>query len=59
MEGHMRKLVAVLGVVAMTSALILWQSGTNPTGAASPQLKFGDVVTSAPYLPIQRLEPVY
>ena len=61
MESHMRKLLPVVGIIAVTTlcALIFWDLGTNPTGAASSQLKFGDVVTSAPYLPIQRLEPVY
>jgi hypothetical protein len=61
MEGYMHKFVAALAILAMWSlfALTFWQFGTIPTGAGGPKLKFGDVVTSAPYLPIQRLEPVY
>ena len=57
----MHKFVAALAILAMWSlfALTFWQFGTIPTGAGGPKLKFGDVVTSAPYLPIQRLQPVY
>jgi hypothetical protein len=61
MEGQMRKLVTFAIAAAMTSlfALIFWQFGMNATDAAGPRSKPDYAVTSAPYLPIQRLEPVY
>ena len=58
MEGHMRRPITFAIAAGLMSllGLIFWQ-GVMSTDAAGMKPEYG--VSSSPYLPIQRLEPVY
>jgi hypothetical protein len=58
MEGHMRRpiIFAIAAGLMSLFALIFWQGGMS-TDAAGLKPDYG--VSSNPYLPIRRLEPVY
>jgi hypothetical protein len=65
MEGHMRRPITLAITIAMMSllALIFWEVGLDVTGrdaaVATGKAKSGYPITDNPYLPIQRLEPIY
>ena len=64
-EGHMRRPITIAIAVAITSLLVLtlWEVGMDVTGkdaaVATGKAKPGYPITGNPYLPIQRLEPIY
>jgi hypothetical protein len=51
--------IAIAAVMTSLFALVFWQFGMNKTDAASTGPKLEYYLTTTPYLPIQRLEPVY
>jgi len=65
MEGHLWRPITIAIAVAVSSlvVLIVWQIGEDVTGkdtaVATAKLKPGYPLTTTPYLPIQRFEPVY
>jgi hypothetical protein len=64
MEGHMRRPITLAITVAILSllALIVWEVGLDVTGqdaAVARGKKPEYSITNNPYLPIQRLRPVY
>jgi hypothetical protein len=65
MEGHMQRPFTIAIAVAITSLLVLtfWEVGMDVIGkdaaVATSKAKFGYPITGNPYLPIQRLEPIY
>jgi hypothetical protein len=64
MEGHMRRPIEIAITVAILSllALIIWEVGLDVTGndaAVARAKKTEYSIPNNPYLPIQRLRPVY
>jgi hypothetical protein len=65
MEGHMQRPITIAIAVAITSLLVLmfWEGVLDVTGkdaaVATGKAKSGYPITGNPYLPIQRLEPIY